>query len=325
MDRYDLLRETSRSFFRVITSCGDPVYRDCLCTLYLLLRALDTLEDDPLYPVPVRVVHTREFVERFVYSAEVFDTSIEKCVRLMQNSSWLSREVSGMPASRREIVLDTTRAMSLFMSESLEVSPVQLGTIDELHGYCFGVSGCLVRPLVSIRLDVSPALSLPSDSFLASFEKLACSLQMVNIIRDVKEDSEVQGRCYWPRSIVPVLGSASCIGVQHLNLMISLAVETFAMSIPVMLHIAGGVGLKETLALPFPWEVMESLSITIVSHLARMYDNPLVMQGRFVLDKADWARCESGAFAESVAYYLDLIAGAGSGSALRALEILRTP
>jgi phytoene/squalene synthetase len=200
--------------------------------------------------------------------------------------------------------------------------------VDELHEYCFGVAGSLVRPLVALQKEISPGLCVPPEPVLTSLEKLACSLQMVNIIRDVKEDSEVQGRCYWPRCIVPVSRSVSRVELAHLNEMISIAIDTFAMSIGHMREIAA---FQDTLALPFPWKVLKSLSIHSIAHLARMYDNPQVLQGRFVLDKADWARGESadGNYAESVAFYLDLLvaragaeAGAGAGAA-RALALLR--
>jgi farnesyl-diphosphate farnesyltransferase len=57
---YDLLTKTSRSFAMVIQELG-PELRDAVCIFYLVLRGLDTVEDDTKVPAARRIELLKEF------------------------------------------------------------------------------------------------------------------------------------------------------------------------------------------------------------------------------------------------------------------------
>ena len=53
---YDVLNKVSRSFAIVIQQL-DPELRDAVCVFYLVLRALDTVEDDMSIPIEEKLPH----------------------------------------------------------------------------------------------------------------------------------------------------------------------------------------------------------------------------------------------------------------------------
>lgn len=57
---YDMLRRVSRSFALVIQQLPQPL-RDAVCIFYLVLRALDTVEDDMAIPQATKIPLLRAF------------------------------------------------------------------------------------------------------------------------------------------------------------------------------------------------------------------------------------------------------------------------
>lgn len=60
---YDILQLVSRSFAIVIQELPDEL-RDPICVFYLVLRALDTVEDDMSYPRDKKMVLLRHFYSK---------------------------------------------------------------------------------------------------------------------------------------------------------------------------------------------------------------------------------------------------------------------
>jgi len=65
---YSMLQKVSRSFALVIQQLG-PELRNAVCIFYLVLRALDTVEDDTSIPTEVKVPILQEFY-RHVYNRD---------------------------------------------------------------------------------------------------------------------------------------------------------------------------------------------------------------------------------------------------------------
>ena len=64
---YDVLNKVSRSFAIVIQRL-DAELRDAVCVFYLVLRALDTVEDDMSIPIERKVPYLLAFHE-YIYDA----------------------------------------------------------------------------------------------------------------------------------------------------------------------------------------------------------------------------------------------------------------
>lgn len=69
---YDLLFKTSRSFAAVIDSLG-PELKDAVCIYYLVLRALDTVEDDTTVSADIRVPLLIDFHTKLYQKGWSFD------------------------------------------------------------------------------------------------------------------------------------------------------------------------------------------------------------------------------------------------------------
>nr|XP_040244666.1 squalene synthase 1 isoform X2 [Aegilops tauschii subsp. strangulata] len=65
---YDMLQRVSRSFALVIQQLG-PDLRNAVCVFYLVLRALDTVEDDTAIPNEVKLPILRDFY-RHIYNPD---------------------------------------------------------------------------------------------------------------------------------------------------------------------------------------------------------------------------------------------------------------
>jgi phytoene/squalene synthetase len=294
---FSLLKETSRSFYRVFTSI-DSDHRQLLCYMYLAFRALDTVEDDPSTVPAQRADNAERFLGDFLEN-KAFETSIPKYQRLMQNMDWLAGKVGGLRQTQRIIITDALGTMGKGMAKSLRCWPAWMQTDMQLSEYCFTVAGGLVLPLTRLHHDLYPNRTMPDPRYLAAFEKTACLLQMVNIIRDVREDTLEQGRCYWPRSVVcpdadadPDAAGSQQIGdkmitISALNRMIALAMRDIPEWLPVMTEVDASPHLQTTLAMPFPWPALMCMTIPAFVYLARMYDNPDVLQGVYVLSSDD--------------------------------------
>jgi farnesyl-diphosphate farnesyltransferase len=72
---YSMLNKVSRSFSVVIQQLPDEL-RDAVCVFYLILRALDTVEDDMAVPVERKVPLLKAFHER------ISDLCVPQPVRL---------------------------------------------------------------------------------------------------------------------------------------------------------------------------------------------------------------------------------------------------
>ena len=72
----DILVKTGRSFVLVIQELGDEL-RDAVCIFYLVLRGLDTVEDDRNFPVEPRVALLRDFHRKLEQPGWNFDKAGE--------------------------------------------------------------------------------------------------------------------------------------------------------------------------------------------------------------------------------------------------------
>lgn len=72
----EILAKTSRSFALVIQELGNQL-RDAVCIFYLVLRGLDTVEDDRNFPLEPRVALLRDFFNKLDQPGWTFDKAGE--------------------------------------------------------------------------------------------------------------------------------------------------------------------------------------------------------------------------------------------------------
>ncbi|KAI0237915.1 Squalene synthase [Lamellibrachia satsuma] len=190
---YDFLKMTSRSFAAVIQALEGDL-RDAVCIFYLVLRALDTLEDDMTIPVDVKVPMLKAFYTHLLESDWCFMESNEKDKMVLEEFPVIATEFQSLAPVYQTVISDICQRMGEGMTIYLDQSP---GSMEEWNEYCHYVAG-----LVGIGLSRLFSASGMEDAVVGEDTKLANSmglfLQKTNIIRDYLEDV-LQEREFWPK------------------------------------------------------------------------------------------------------------------------------
>ncbi|XP_026097136.1 squalene synthase-like isoform X2 [Carassius auratus] len=190
---YAYLNQTSRSFAAVIQAL-DGELRHAVCIFYLVLRALDTVEDDMRIPLEKKVPLLQDF-HSFLYQPEwSFAESREKDRQVLEDFPTISMEFRNLGLEYQEVISDICHRMGAGMAEFLEK---KVSSMKEWDQYCHYVAG-----LVGIGLSRLFSASQLEDPEVGRDTELANSmglfLQKTNIIRDYLEDQQ-EGRAFWPQ------------------------------------------------------------------------------------------------------------------------------
>ncbi|XP_016306363.1 squalene synthase-like isoform X1 [Sinocyclocheilus anshuiensis] len=190
---YAYLNQTSRSFAAVIQAL-DGELRHAVCIFYLVLRALDTVEDDMSIPLEKKVPLLQDF-HTFLYQPEwSFAESREKDRQVLEDFPTISVEFRNLGQEYRDVISDICHRMGVGMAEFLEK---KVSCMKEWDKYCHYVAG-----LVGIGLSRLFSASQLEDAEVGRDTELANSmglfLQKTNIIRDYLEDQQ-EGRAFWPQ------------------------------------------------------------------------------------------------------------------------------
>uniref|UniRef100_UPI00359002BC squalene synthase-like n=1 Tax=Myxine glutinosa TaxID=7769 RepID=UPI00359002BC len=190
---YRYLDQTSRSFAAVIRAL-DGELRDAVCIFYLVLRALDTLEDSSSIQHHIKAPLLQSFHTHLYQPLWNYTESCEKDRQVLEDFSTISLEFRKLSSVYRDIITDICWRMGEGMAEMLES---KLTTMDDWERYCHYVAG-----LVGIGLSRLFAASGQEEEVIREDTELANSmglfLQKTNIIRDYLEDQQ-EGREFWPK------------------------------------------------------------------------------------------------------------------------------
>ncbi|KAF6023690.1 hypothetical protein EB796_018006 [Bugula neritina] len=192
---YEYLNKTSRSFAAVIQAL-DAELRHAVCVFYLVLRALDTVEDDMTIPLSRKIPMLTQFHSNLYNADWKFLKSQEKDKVVLEDFLTISHEFRGLNKSYQEVIADITKrmghGMTVFFSR-------ELNTQEDWNEYCHYVAG-LVGIGLSKLFSASglEATVIGQDTDLAN--SMGLFLQKTNIIRDYLEDI-IDGRVFWPKSV----------------------------------------------------------------------------------------------------------------------------
>ena len=171
---------------------------------YLVLRALDTIEDDmtAFSSTSEKIRHLQNFTSTALSDPDWrMDGVGEADERRLLSSFHRCHDVfRDLPAKSRGVIIDIAGRMADGMAEFVKKD---LGegtkTVKEYNRYCHFVAG-LVGEGLSRLFAESP---LESDGLAAELhlsDQMGLFLQKTNIIRDYLEDF-VDGRAFWPKEI----------------------------------------------------------------------------------------------------------------------------
>ena len=194
---YAALNKVSRSFAVVIRKL--PVeLRDPVCLFYLVLRGLDSIEDDMSYPDDKKLPLLRSFHEKNLdpnWKIEGVGDARNYRI-LLANYDKVSRSFLKLEPGYQEVITLITRKMGEGMAD---FASLKVRTLADYDLYCHYVAG-----LVGHGLSGLFSASGHEDTGLKDQKGLANSmglfLQKTNIIRDYHEDLGLERR-FWPDEI----------------------------------------------------------------------------------------------------------------------------
>ena len=199
----EILCKVSRSFAAVIRQLPPTLLVDVLI-FYLVLRALDTIEDDMTYFASneEKVKVLQSFHKTALVDPEwiMMGCGEGDERRLLEEFPKCHSVYAALPEASRRVISDITQRMAGGMAEFVDKDLGQ-GTTDvkQYNRYCHFVAG-LVGEGLSRLFSVSglEESSLATELYLS--DQMGLFLQKTNIIRDYLEDY-VDGRAFWPQSV----------------------------------------------------------------------------------------------------------------------------
>ncbi|CAG8787036.1 27648_t:CDS:2, partial [Dentiscutata erythropus] len=194
---------TSRSYATLIPEIHKDL-RDEVCIFYLILRGLDTIEDDMTIPIEKKEPLLRNFHEIIFKKGWTFTENgpDEKDRQLLLEFNIVIDEFLCLKKEFRDIIADATKEMGNGMADYAN-DPVHnkygIVTLKDYDKYCYSVAGL---PGISLtRLFVVSGLEDPEiGKNLELANTVGLFIQKTGMIRDYLVDDQ-EGRQWWPKEI----------------------------------------------------------------------------------------------------------------------------
>ncbi|CAL9228004.1 unnamed protein product [Arabidopsis halleri] len=194
---YSMLHKVSKSFSLVIQQLGTEL-RNAVCVFYLILRALDTVEDDTSIPVEIKVPILMAF-HRHIYDGDWhFSCGTKDYKVLMDQFHHVSAAFLELEKGYQEAIEDITKRMGAGMAKFI---CKEVETIDDYDEYCHYAAGLVGLGLSKIF--IASELEILTPDWKQISNSTGLFLQKTNIIKDYLEDiNEIpKSRMFWPREI----------------------------------------------------------------------------------------------------------------------------
>nr|XP_060637492.1 squalene synthase-like [Anolis sagrei ordinatus] len=268
---YQYLEETGPTYAFLVQLLSGEL-RHAVCIFYLVLRAMDTVEDDMTISLETKIPILHNF-HSYLYQPDwQFMGSNDKDKQVLEEFPTISLEFHKLAKAYQDVIADTCLKMGLGMAEFLEKKVESNEDWDE---YCYCAAGHLgigLSQLFSASKLEDPVVG--QDTQLAS--SMGLFLQKVNIIRDYHED-QLEGRDFWPKEVwskyvqkMSDLAKPENIdkGVQCMNELITNALH----------HIPNNLIYLSRLKNPGVFSFCAIPQVRAIAILAACYNNPQVFQ-----------------------------------------------
>ncbi|TIB91734.1 hypothetical protein E3Q19_02292 [Wallemia mellicola] len=205
---WDFLDKTSRSFAPVIKEL-DSVLARVICIFYLVLRGLDTVEDDMTIPLDVKEPILRSFHQKLYEPGWNFTESgpEEKDRHLLVKFHAVIDEFLLLDDECKKVIADITKKMGNGMADycaAAERGQSGVEDIKDFDLYCHFVAGLVGEGLSGLFAATKLEKPFIADQLELS-NSMGLFLQKTNILRDYREDVDL-GREFWPMSLVKQQG-----------------------------------------------------------------------------------------------------------------------
>lgn len=193
-DAMRVLKETSRTFYIPITFLkADLKYS--VASAYLVLRAIDEIEDHESIQNTTKfdlLMQLSELFKRPFTQEEYFDIIAPVKEQLPEVSIRLVDWIQACPEGSRSLMMETASEMAFGMAKWAKEN-WQVHTKEDLDDYTYYVAGC-VGVYLSKLWDWSYGQET-NEELAIGFGR---GLQIVNILRNQKEDKEERGVSFVP-------------------------------------------------------------------------------------------------------------------------------
>jgi farnesyl-diphosphate farnesyltransferase len=197
------LNQTSRSFAAVIYELH-PELLVPVTIFYIILRGLDTIEDDMTIPLARKEPLLRGFQDVLEQEGWNFNENgpDEKDRQLLVEFDCVITEFQKLKPEYKVIIKDITHRMGEGMADYVvraAQNSYAVNTVKEYEQYCHYVAGLVGEGCtrVFVEAGMANAALLKKPELMESMGQF---LQQLNIIRDVREDHD-DNRRFWPREI----------------------------------------------------------------------------------------------------------------------------
>ncbi|KAI6086725.1 farnesyl-diphosphate farnesyltransferase [Hypoxylon rubiginosum] len=199
---FELLDLTSRSFAAVIQEL-QPEMLVPIALFYLVLRALDTIEDDMTLSNTTKEPMLREFSKYMKIDGWTFNGSgpNEKDRDVLVHFDAVVAELKKIDKKYYDVIEDICFKMGNGMADYAINAEFQEGvkTVEQYEEYCHYVAGLVGEGLTHIFVRGNTANPALLDRMELT-ESMGQFLQKTNIIRDVHEDF-LDKRRFWPKDV----------------------------------------------------------------------------------------------------------------------------
>ncbi len=277
---YTALNKVSRSFAMVIQQLPEDL-KDAVCVFYLVLRALDTVEDDMKFPEEqkwplLREFHKKSYDETFKLT-DVGDQ--DDYTVLLENYPKVTRVFKSLHPSYQYVISDICYKMGNGMAD---FSEKKVHTIEDYDLYCYYVAG-----LVGIGLSGLFSASGAESPSLKDQNKISNSmgllLQKTNITRDYCEDLHGD-RVFWPSDIWKLYADDLDFFHKNPTHPKSLACINHMVT-DALRHVPDALAYMSLLRNKKVFSFCAIPQVMAIATLAKVYNNPLVFTGNVKIRK----------------------------------------
>ena len=211
---YDTLEKVSRSFAMVIQQLPENI-RDSICIFYLILRGLDSIEDDmqnfqKLSEKVNLLDNFHKILDKTSYSLKGIGDK-KQYQELLENFTKVLNVYHSLKSDDKIVIQNITKEMAYGMkqfvikqykeTENEENVNTRVKSLSDYNEYCYYVAGIIGNGLSEI---FSKSGLEDKDFYIKNDESainMGLFLQKTNITRDYLEDIN-EGRIFWPNEIL---------------------------------------------------------------------------------------------------------------------------
>lgn len=200
---FEFLDKTGRSFSLVVKELHPELLLP-VSVFYLILRGLDTIEDDTSIPLETMEPLLRDFKDYLEQDGWTFtgNRPEEKDRQLLVQFDNVIAEFRNMKPVYQAIIKDITDKMGNGMADFARKAAsgdAGVNTVEEYDLYCWYVAGVVGQGLTHLFVEAGLGETTLINRFHL-YKSMGLLLQKNNIIRDVREDHD-DGRRFWPKEI----------------------------------------------------------------------------------------------------------------------------